>query len=101
MIELLKNRTVVDTEIVNGLQAALGVSMTSAGAANLIGWIDIASSFLSLMIALIGFVLTIFTIINARHKAKQNEVKTKMDLLMYEKAKREHEAASVTPLIGI
>mgnify|MGYP003643572324 CR=1 FL=1 len=101
MIDVIRSRISADTEIVNGLQAILGVSMTSAGAANLIGWINIASSFLSLLIALIGLVLTVFTIINARHKVKQNEVKTKMDLLMYEKAKREHDAANVSPLTRI
>ena len=93
MIEAIKTR-IADPEIVNGLQATLGVSMTSAGAANLIGWIDIASSFLSLVIALIGLVLTVYTIINASHKMKQNQVKTKMDLLMYEKAKRDYETVT-------
>ena len=91
MIDVIKQ---VDPDVTNALQGALGVSMAGTGVGNLIGWIDIASSFLSFLIAIVGLVLTIYTIINASHKMKQNQVKTKMDLLTYEKARRDFDSIS-------
>ncbi len=93
MIDELKQK-LVDPEVTNALQATLGVSMTGTGAANLIGWIDIASSFLSLTIAVVGLVLTIYTIINASHKMRQNRIKTEMDQLTLDKARRDFEIIS-------
>jgi len=93
MIDALKQK-MLDPEVTNALQATLGVSMTGTGAANLIGWIDIASSFLSLTIAVVGLVLTIYTIINASHKMRQNRIKTEMDQLTLDKARRDFEIIS-------
>jgi len=93
MIDAMKQK-MLDPEVTNALQATLGVSMTGTGAANLIGWIDIASSFLSFIIAIVGLVLTVYTIINASHKMQQNRIKTKMDLLTYEKARKDFESIS-------
>ena len=93
MIDVMKQK-LVDPEVTNALQATLGVSMTGTGAANLIGWIDIASSFLSLTIAVVGLVLTIYTIINASHKMRQNRIKTEMDQLTLDKARRDFEIIS-------
>jgi len=93
MIDALKQK-LVDPEVTNALQATLGVSMTGTGAANLIGWIDIASSFLSFTIAIVGLVLTIYTIINASHKMRQNRIKTEMDQLTLDKARRDFDSIS-------
>lgn len=84
-------RRAIGPEVVNAMQATLGVTMTSAGAANLVGWIDIVSSFSGLLIAVIGLVLTFFTTLNAHGKFKQTQIKTKMDLLEYYRAKSEYE----------
>jgi len=87
VIETVKNKILSDQSVQDALQGSLGMGVAGTSAASLAGWINIASSLVSVFGLIVGVGVTYFTFINAKQRAKQNKIKTEMDQLALDKAR--------------
>jgi len=91
MIEELKKKILSDPNVPDVVPGVLGVSVGTAGAADLTGMIDLFANTFSTLLTLSALVVTVLTGINVWYRSKQIKIKTARDQLELEKSRLELE----------